>query len=56
MPLDIKTGDILDIDSPDVAVTQNIGDRPLGSTEEAELELKCQLRECLNAYASEFHE
>ena len=48
--------DKLDVDIPDIAVTQNVGGRPIGSTKEAKLELKCQLRDCLNACSSEFHE
>ena len=33
--------DTLDVDIPDVAVTQNVGGQPVGSTKEAKLELKC---------------
>ena len=48
--------DKLDVDIPDVAVTQNVGGRPVGSTKEAKLELKCRLRDCLNACTLDFHE
>ena len=48
--------DNLDVDSPDVAITQNVGGQSVSSSKEAKLELKCQLRDCLNACALEFHE